>query len=491
MRSPLNISRMLTGAVQIAVMGWCKAQDPLFAGVDPVFGAGPGPGIGNPFPALRDMRSGWGDIDGDGDFDVIVMGEGPSGPVTKLYRKVDRAESAFAFEELVTTLPQLRGGALAWGDLDNDGDLDLAMSGWLPPTPTDFTLDDFANLRFRIYLNDGPGAAGTWLFRSYATGPSFSPCFGYRVVWFRDPEGTAPEPAVIPGFSNRLDNDAADQIAVQIPADILNTGSQQWLGSVFDTSFMPFFRVLSGGVDSLTDAAVTHLALTARCGGVLDAVDMDRDDRLDLLHSGYDGLLSGANGELEPETKFYRGTGPPNTRPSPPSAASLIAEATPFGVHFRWDAGADSLTPPEALCYALKLRNAAGTYYIRPGATDAGLRLTPGLHGTLQTTHYHFDAANAGRGRNLPDGTYDWSVHSVDSAGAGSVFAADQTFVLSAGQQTDNEETGLTYRDMAVDTGDVDNDGDLDVILAGGSNAVSWPHGDSTVLSRYLGGKWI
>jgi hypothetical protein len=672
---------MFAGAALIVCIGLCPAQDPLFTEVDPVHD--PGQGAGYPFPALKDMRSAWGDIDGDGDFDVIVMGEGPSGPVTKLYRKVDRLESPFAFEEVPTTLPQLRSGALAWGDLDNDGDLDLAMSGWLTPTPPDLDPVDFASLRFRIYLNDGPGVAGAWQFTDYALGPAFPPFFGgglswgdvdndgdldlfasgrisngasqprsitfarlyenirgnlthlssqrflsfsgseadrlyalgdpgghdtieapqetdvhetrrviwadvnkdslpdlvlqsqpamgfyfvqeiwinrgagnaarferlgdtatatmdypgedsvhpdafpwrqsekvdyyndrigggvgdwngdgwtdlafigknnhhptHRVVWYRDPDGIAPGPAVIPGFSTRLYSDSDDQIAVQISADILNTGSQQWLGSVFDTSFIPFFRVLSGGGDSLINAAVAHLALTARFGGVLDAVDVDRDGRLDILHSGYDGLLSGPNGELEAETKFYRGTGVPNTRPAPPPAASLFAEATPFGVHFRWDAGADSQTPPAALRYAVKLRNAAGTYYIRPGATDAGQRLTPGLHGTLQTTHYHFDADNAGRGRTLPDGTYHWSVQSVDSAGAGSVFAAEQTFVLSAGQQTDNEETGLPYRDMAVDTGDVDNDGDLDVILAGGSNAVSWPHGDSTVLSRYLG----
>ncbi|HMO64920.1 MAG TPA: VCBS repeat-containing protein, partial [Verrucomicrobiota bacterium] len=105
------------------------AQDPLFQRIEPAPLITP---HRVPFPALRNMRAAWGDYDNDGWVDVVIMGESDAGPVTKLYRNTFAGGGQlgpFTFIEVQVELPQVQDGALAWGDFDNDGDLDLAITG--------------------------------------------------------------------------------------------------------------------------------------------------------------------------------------------------------------------------------------------------------------------------------------------------------------------------------------------------------------------------
>src|SRR5262245_8494035 len=87
----------------------------------------------------------WGDYDGDNDLDLVVAGSTDgttTGSRTRLYRN-----NAGAFSVQPTALPNLVNAALAWGDYDRDGDLDLALEG----------LDSTATRMTRIYRNDGGG----------------------------------------------------------------------------------------------------------------------------------------------------------------------------------------------------------------------------------------------------------------------------------------------------------------------------------------------
>ncbi|MBI4777556.1 VCBS repeat-containing protein [Candidatus Desantisbacteria bacterium] len=64
--------------------------------------------------------SSWGDYDNDGDLDIAVTGLGSS----VIYRN-----TGGNFESINATLPGLYGSSIAWGDYDNDGDLDIALAG--------------------------------------------------------------------------------------------------------------------------------------------------------------------------------------------------------------------------------------------------------------------------------------------------------------------------------------------------------------------------
>lgn len=68
----------------------------------------------------------WGDYDKDGKLDLAICGNTGSARVTKIYHNNGNG----TFSDIVAELVGVSNGALAWGDMDNDGDLDLAVTGY-------------------------------------------------------------------------------------------------------------------------------------------------------------------------------------------------------------------------------------------------------------------------------------------------------------------------------------------------------------------------
>ncbi len=77
------------------------------------------------FPGVRDGSVEWGDFDGDGDVDVLLCGESDNGPITTIYRN-DRANK---FVKLENNFPQISFGVSRFADFDLDGDLDVLIAG--------------------------------------------------------------------------------------------------------------------------------------------------------------------------------------------------------------------------------------------------------------------------------------------------------------------------------------------------------------------------
>ena len=68
----------------------------------------------------------WGDYDNDGWLDILLTGYAPYDPVTELWH--NQGDGAFA--RVAAALPDVAEGATAWGDYDNDGYLDLLLTGY-------------------------------------------------------------------------------------------------------------------------------------------------------------------------------------------------------------------------------------------------------------------------------------------------------------------------------------------------------------------------
>jgi hypothetical protein len=97
--------------------------------------------VNSPFIGLEDGAVAWGDYDRDGDQDVAVMGTGNSGAVTKVYENKNGV-----FVDTNQNFTRLYLGDISWVDLNKDGWIDLVVSGLNGNTATPET---------KVYLNDG------------------------------------------------------------------------------------------------------------------------------------------------------------------------------------------------------------------------------------------------------------------------------------------------------------------------------------------------
>jgi hypothetical protein len=72
--------------------------------------------------------SAWGDYDNDGDLDIIICGPNRRTPLTKIYQNNYEIISN-VFVEIPSGIANIFAGSVSWGDFDNDGDLDILMTG--------------------------------------------------------------------------------------------------------------------------------------------------------------------------------------------------------------------------------------------------------------------------------------------------------------------------------------------------------------------------
>jgi hypothetical protein len=79
---------------------------------------------------VKAASAAWCDFDNDGFLDIVLSGEIGSNPVTRIYRNNGPAGT---FTDIEASLPGQFMGLSEWGDYDNDGRLDLLLS-WDGPT---------------------------------------------------------------------------------------------------------------------------------------------------------------------------------------------------------------------------------------------------------------------------------------------------------------------------------------------------------------------
>lgn len=100
------------------------------------------------FTPVWNGAAAWGDSDNDGDLDLLLTGDASAtpmpSPVTKLYLK-NGSNTYFEVPPATTRLPGVRFSSVAWGDYNNDDRLDVLLTG-------EMTGGAFIS---RVYRNDG------------------------------------------------------------------------------------------------------------------------------------------------------------------------------------------------------------------------------------------------------------------------------------------------------------------------------------------------
>jgi predicted nucleotidyltransferase len=95
---------------------------------------------GASLPAVANGTAAWGDYDSDGDLDLVLAGFDGQQQLTRIYRN-----DSGIWTDIQAGLTGTEFSSAAWGDYDNDGDLDLILAGWMGLGMENLT---------RIYRND-------------------------------------------------------------------------------------------------------------------------------------------------------------------------------------------------------------------------------------------------------------------------------------------------------------------------------------------------
>ncbi len=295
----------------------------------------------------------WGDYDNDGDMDILLTGYGAGGHiVSKIYRN----NSHGFFAELSgINLPGVYDGSVEWGDYDNDGNLDFVLTG-----------SGYA----AVHRNNGDG--------------TFSEQTSFGLTGVADSSAAWGD----------LDNDG--------DLDLVLTGSG--MSKIYRNDG------LAGFVEQ------TDISLPGVSNGGIALGDYDGDGDLDLLLTG-----DGSEGKI---AKVFRNDSSiPNMAPSVPDGLNALVEGT--AVTLSWNKSIDLETSQNGISYNLEI-----------GTTEASADIFSPMAALATGQRTIIDRGNAGQNtcwriQNLAPGTYYWRVQAIDAAFAGSVFSEVRSFTVA------------------------------------------------------------
>jgi predicted nucleotidyltransferase len=446
----------------------------------------------------------WGDYDNDGDLDILLTGSSSSGYVSKIYR--NNGENTFT-EQTGISLTGVHNGSAEWGDYDNDGDLDILLTGntvdleeskiYRNNGDNTFTKQTSIFLRgvsnssvaWGDYDNDGnldillTGISNsvskfTSLYRNnvnntFTIVPAYLFPVGNSSVAWGDYDNDGDLDILMTGtsidndpeskiYSNNGDNTFTEQAGISLTGvatssvawgdydndgdlDIILTGNTGWVNQTLPISII----YCNNGDNTFTEQTTT---LAGVQNSSVAWGDYDNDGDLDILLTGFSS--SG------PVSKIYRNNNLTlNTLPTAPTNLSSIV--TLDSVTLSWDKSTDNETPQNGLKYNLVIGTSPEAVNTLSPMSDrnTGYRRVINLGNTNHRNSWTI--------KRLEVGTFYWSVQAIDNNFAGSNFAPTKSFIF---WEPFTEMTSIPLAGVfrsSVAWGDYDNDGDLDILLTG------------------------
>ena len=428
--------------------------------------------LSNDIADVSEGAAAWGDYDNDGDLDLALTGKNNGLPFTAIYRN----EGGQLIPEPGLNLLQLSEGDLAWGDYDGDGYLDLLITG-----------RNGNQLSSRVYHNNGVIGGFTALNLTLPGVYQSSVSWGDydtdgKLDFLLTGESSISQVAPIAqvyhfesgSFVKRFDlnpgvktGDATwvDYSDDGLP-DIIITGKHG--GSQTDRS--TFVYLNTNGTGFQEDVSTGGYLIGPDNGSSLAVGDFDANGKIDLA-------ITGQVADLFPRKSFRLYTNASqsvNLKADPPTIVNATQSAD--SVIFTW-------TPPASypsnrvngLSYNLIITQTPGgaQQYATMADPGTGMREVVSLGGIYSRTNWSI--------RNLPAGNYNWRIQAIGPDFEGSTFSTTGSFNFQppafvnmnsvAFRPPLTAANGLSNSDL--EWGDYDNDGDLDLVVNGRTNSAT------------------
>jgi hypothetical protein len=368
---------------------------------------------------LTDNDVAWGDFDNDGDLDVLANGTRGTFEL-RVYK--NNGNGTLDTTQIDVDGPNggMSVGSVAWGDFDNDGDIDiLAMGGG-------------ASYRFGVYKNNGNGtfnpieielsgsSRGGVVWGDYDNDGDLDilvngsrPGFVYLDIFTNNGNGTINATAIVVDSA-----DGGLKFNGVAWGDHDNDGDLDILVGGEDASSGRQLRVYKNNGNGTIDAA--QMELDGVGGGLINGDlawgDFDNDGDLDTLTSGQQ--TSGNTREL----RIYKNqSATANTAPSAPSTLTSTWAYNATGTStatFKWNPGADNgspATPAHVLTYQMEISTMSN---FTGKSVVPGQWATPGMGNYLKPPKIYDGNTNHGVGlRYLPftNTTYYYRVKTIDA----------------------------------------------------------------------------
>ena len=359
----------------------------------------------------------WGDYDNDGDLDILLTGSIGSAPyIAKVYRN-----DGGSFEDIGASLSGVINGSVAWGDYDNDGDLDILLTG-----------NTGSSVVSKIYRNDGGSFADV---SAPLAGNGDGSC-----AW-GDYDNDGDLDILLAGFphSKIYRNDGGN--FEDIGASLIGVSYSSAAWGDYDND--GDLDILLTGYDGFSSICVSIVYRNDNGSFVDISASLAAVERASIAWGDYDNdgdldiLLTGRTDSWNSISKIYRNNiGSANTVPS--AATNLACLVTGSSVTLNWDKATDAQTAQDGLTYNLRVgTSAGGVQEVSPMAdVSNGYRKVPKLGNTNHNNSWTIG--------NLADGTYYWSIQAIDNAFAGSAFAAEQNFIIGGDNTSPSTITNLS-----------------------------------------------
>lgn len=423
--------------------------------------------------------SDWGDFDNDGDLDIVISGSVDSTPLGGRTIIYENTGSGFSpvFDKQINGFI---GSAVAWGDYDKDGDLDLAIGGE--------EAAEGSNKPRNIEIYENTGTGFKMVYQEINKGVSLG-----SVDW-GDYDKDGDLDLLITGFSfaaptyrvsSIIDNTTDGFLRnTQINLIGVGRGSGEWgdydndgdldillNGSTyvnydFDRKTLIYqnnqnqFQLLVlenaligtdegeakwGDIDGDGDLDVMVIGrasddfgdLVARIykntgNGFVEHQNLSRGVRIGSFAFGdYDNdgdldiFLTGQDANAKTISRIYINSLGSNTfsaNASPTAPINLAEEVNSSSVVLSWNESTDSKTPQTSLTYNIDLRIIGGDTIVTSQSSANGLRKIVNRGNVGFQTNYQLE---------LGPGDYVWQVQAIDNSFQGSVFSSENMFHIN------------------------------------------------------------